>query len=57
MKMLLRKNTSNQFVPGNNPSYKGMKGAKKLALNARAGYFSQFCEVGGLATVNKRFRV
>ncbi len=30
------------------------KGQNKLTLIARAGYFSQFCEVGGLATLNKR---
>jgi hypothetical protein len=30
------------------------KGQNELALIARAGYFSQFCEVGGLATLNKR---
>ncbi len=36
------------------PQSQEWKGQNKLALIARAGYFSQFCEVGGLATLNKR---
>ncbi len=36
------------------PQSQEWKGQNKLALVARAGYFSQFCEVGGLATLNKR---
>jgi hypothetical protein len=43
MKTLLRKNTSN-LVPGNKA--RNETGQNKLALIARAGYFSQFCEVG-----------
>jgi hypothetical protein len=57
MKTLLRKNTSNQFVPPNKPEQKtsNERGKNKLGLVARAGFkFSQFCVVGGVAIVNKR---
>jgi hypothetical protein len=55
MKTLLRKNTSNQFVPGNKPYNKTwMAGEKQNSQEQRC--FSQFCEVGGLSIVNKRKR-